>query len=130
MEINNLKNYIINICENIYKTLGSGYPEIIYQRALELELRIKNEVHYSSQHLAPIYYLGHYLGYGFVDLLIDKKLILELKSQKTKLNEKEETQIKNYMKNLKINDGLIINFNGEELEIKEIREEDGNTQTG
>jgi GxxExxY protein len=99
---------VINIATDIYNALGPGYNEVIYHKAFEVALRLQN-ITYQSEVITPIFYKGHNVGHGRVDLLINNNLILELKAI-ANLSNDSFVQIKNYMKHYNISEGLIINF--------------------
>ena len=108
-DINKLLNDIIIITNDIYNNIGPGYNEIIYHRAFEVALRL-NGISYNSEVITPIMYKGHNVGHGRVDLIINKVMIIELKAIANLNNNDSIIQIKNYMKQHNISDGLIINF--------------------
>jgi GxxExxY protein len=107
--INKLLNDIIIITNDIYNNIGPGYNEIIYHRAFEVALRL-NGIAYNSEVITPIMYKGHNVGHGRVDLIINNVMIIELKAIANLNNNDSIIQIKNYMKQHNISDGLIINF--------------------
>ena len=101
---------IIAIAKDIFETVGTGYNEIIYHKAFEVALRI-NGISYQSEVVTPIFYKGYNIGHGRVDLIIDNKLIIELKAiSNFNIDITANVQIKNYMNNYSITEGLIINF--------------------
>ena len=102
-------NSLISITNDIYNSLGPGYNEVIYHRAFEVALRL-NGINYESEVVCPINYKGHCVGHGKIDLIINKSLIIELKAITNLNNNEVFIQIKNYMKQYNINEGLIINF--------------------
>ena len=99
---------ITDLARHVYKTLGHGYSEAVYHRALEVALRKKN-IPYESERVVPITYEGHVVGNIRLDLVINNETIIELKTVTT-LREKEVTQLKNYMNITGLNSGLLINF--------------------
>lgn len=103
---------IAKIAKDVYKKLGSGHPEVVYDRAMQVGLRTA-KMRYDSQKVVELTYKGHYVGEGFPDLIVHigkKKIILELKAVGSNLGPGEERQIRNYMNILGINRGLLINF--------------------
>ena len=86
----NLQNYM----ERIFKTLGGGYKESVYQNALSHELRI-NGYFVSKEVNVPVLYQGVEVGVVRLDLLIENKYIIEFKALQ-KIGEKEKIQIKRY----------------------------------
>jgi GxxExxY protein len=108
-DINKLLNDIIVITNDIYNSIGPGYNEVIYHRAFEVALRL-NGISYDSEVVTPVIYKGHTVGHGRVDLIINEVMIIELKAIANLNNNDSIIQIKNYMKQHNISDGLIINF--------------------
>ena len=107
--INQLLNKLIVITNDIYNSLGPGYNEVIYHRAFEVALRL-NAICYESEVIVPVIYKEHTIGHGRIDLIANKQMIIELKAIANLNNSDSIIQIKNYMKQQNITDGLIINF--------------------
>jgi len=119
---------IRKIAGDVYKSLGSGFPEVVYDRAMQVGLRLQ-KIKYDSQKVVELKYKEHYVGEGFPDIIVNfgkDKVVVELKAVGAALGPSEEQQIKHYMKVLKIKHGLLINFQQPKkdgktsLEIKEI----------
>ncbi len=103
---------IKKIARDVYKTLGSGHPEVVYDKAMRIGLRLAG-IKYESQKVVELKYKGHYVGEGYPDIVIHfgkKKLIIELKAVGGEMGIPEEQQLLNYMKILGIKYGLLINF--------------------
>jgi len=122
-------NKIKRVARDVYKALGSGFDEKVYDKALQVGLRLA-KIKYENQKVVELKYKDHYVGEGYPDIIAHfgvKKLVLELKAVAGNLGPSEEQQIKNYMKILKIRDGLLINFQQpkkegkSQIEIREIR---------
>ena len=109
MDHNLLIQELTTIAIDIFNSIGPGYNEVIYHRAFEVSLRLKN-INYQSEIITPIFYKGHNVGHGRVDILVNNNFIVELKAISNFNNDTANTQIKNYMKHYSIKDGLIINF--------------------
>jgi len=100
------------LADEVYRELGSGFDERVYQKAMEVGLRLA-KIRYENQKVVELKFKNHYVGEGYPDLVLDingVKLVLELKAVAGKLGGKEEAQIRSYMKILKIPYGLLINF--------------------
>jgi GxxExxY protein len=100
------------IAEDVYRTLGSGFQEVVYDKAMQVGLRLA-KIKYESQKVVELKYKNHYVGEGFPDLVVQlgkDRVILELKAVGSTLGSGEEQQLKNYMKILKVKYGLLINF--------------------
>jgi len=101
------------IAEDVYQTLGSGFSEDVYDRAMQVGLRLAN-INYESQKVIELKYHDHYVGEGYPDLVVhlgnNDSLIVELKAISGELGASEEQQLRNYMNILKVENGLLINF--------------------
>jgi GxxExxY protein len=98
------------IAQDVYEELGSGQTESVYQCAMEVGLRLA-KLKYESQKVVEVKYHGHYVGRGAADLVVwsrKAKIVVELKS--VDLGTPEEKQLENYMKVLKVKEGLLISF--------------------
>ncbi len=121
-------NKIKKIARDVYKSLGSGHSEAVYDKAMRVGLRLAH-IKYDSQKVVELKYRDLSVGEEYVDIIAflgKDRLILELKSIGGSLGVSEEHQIKSYMRVLKIKNGLLINFQQPkkegktQLEIKEI----------
>jgi GxxExxY protein len=100
------------IAKQIFNELGSGFDEPIYQKAFEVELRLRH-ISYENIKIIPVFYKGYNVGEAKLDLFIyndTEKIVAELKAIANNLSPKEETQIRGYLKTLNTNNGLLINF--------------------
>jgi len=94
----------------VYKKLGSGFLEAVYQEALEIELR-QNNIPFVSQQELKISYNGIFLGSKYIaDIVCFNKIIIELKAV-SKINEQHKAQLLNYLKATGYKLGLLVNFN-------------------
>ena len=110
-----LTSKIIKSFYNVYNILGYGFLEIVYERAMVIEL---NKIDLKCERQKPInvYYDDENVGEYFADILVEKKVIVELKAVE-KLIKKHETQLYNYLKATDVEVGLVLNF-GEEAKFK------------
>ena len=109
-DINHLTSTIIEICIKIHYTIGPGCYEKVYEELLFYEISKRN-IPIERQLLMPISYEGLQLDDAYkLDLLIDKRLILEIKSVE-KIAAVHFKQIKTYLKLMNIKNGLLLNFN-------------------
>ena len=121
---------IKKIALDVYRTLGSGFSEEVYDKAMQVGLRLA-KIKYENQKVIELKYKDHCVGEGYPDLVVHlngSKVIVELKAVGSELGVAEEQQLKNYMKILKIKQGLLINFQQPgrkegktKLEIKEVK---------
>ena len=136
-EIKNLIEKVKECAKEVYQELGSGWPECVYQNAMEVALRERG-ITYESQRILPISFKGHIVGESKPDLVIWAKLkkekriaiVVDLKWDSS-VKEDHRIQIIKYIKELKkqlkpgeevFNTGFVINFIKPKSE--KIKEED------
>jgi GxxExxY protein len=105
---------IIGAAFRVHGTLGNGFQEVIYQRALELEFRVMS-MDYAREFEMPIYYLDQNIGIRRVDFLIQDKVSVELKAI-IKLEDVHIAQAINYLEAYNLEIGLLMNFGSKRLE--------------
>jgi GxxExxY protein len=103
-----LTSKIIGCAMKVHRTLGNGFQEVIYQRALEIELE-ENEIEYSREFEMPIYYRGKKIGTRRVDFLIHKTISVEIKAL-LRLEDVHFAQAINYHEAYNLEIGLLMNF--------------------
>lgn len=121
METKELKNQVKESAIQIYKELGAGYDESIYEEAMAIELR-ERKVPYEVERNTEIFYKGIKVGVHRLDFILDNKLVVELKAQ-TSITKSHEGQTRAYLKTLRLDDGMIVNFpypDKDEPDFKEI----------
>ena len=110
MQFDDLSRQVIGCAIEVHKTLGAGSLESTYEKCLVHELGLAG-FSYTAQELLPVNYKGVVLDCGYrLDLVVENKLIVELKSVE-KLQKIHEAQILTYMKLTGLSVGLLINFN-------------------
>jgi len=92
----------------VYRVLGYGFLEKVYERAMVIDLR-SGKVHLDQQVGIKVYYNGQIVGNYYADLLAEGKVIIELKAVDV-LAEEHELQLINYLKATDIEVGLLLNF--------------------
>lgn len=97
-----------SVADNIWSSLGPGYSESVYHRAFEVALR-DMRIPYETERIVPVFYLGQNVGNVRADLIIERDVVLELKSV-SKLNETYRIQTRNYLTLLGLTRGYLINF--------------------
>jgi GxxExxY protein len=110
---------IIGCAMKVHSFLGNGFQEVIYQRALEIELK-KVNLNFDRELEMPIFYDGIEIGGRRVDFMIGKELMVELKAV-SELNDNHLAQGLNYLVAYKVDKGLLINFGAKSLEVKRLR---------
>ena len=103
-----LTSNIINAFYFVYNILGYGFLEKVYENALAHELR-KRGYDVVQQAAIQVVYDGEIVGVYYADMLINNRVILELKAAK-KIVKQHEAQLLNYLKASQIDVGLLLNF--------------------
>ena len=113
-----LSSRIIGAAIEVHRELGPGFLESIYEEALKIELS-KQSMSYDSQKEIKIEYLGIEVGVHRLDLLVEKKIIVELKAVK-ELTDIHFAQLRSYLKAADLKVGLLLNFAQPTLEIRRV----------
>jgi len=115
-----LTHKIIGCAMQVHAFLGNGFQEVIYQRALTIEL-IKAGLNFQRELEVPIFYKEYLeaIGTRRVDFLVEGIVLVELKAQ-IELNDTHINQILNYLKAYKMEVGLLINFGEKSLKFKRL----------
>jgi GxxExxY protein len=111
-----LTEAIIGSAFEVYNILGYGFLEKVYQRALQVEL-LQRGYSAESEPAIKVKFKGVIVGDYAADLLVDDKVIVELKVAK-KYNPKDEPQLLNELKATEMKVGLLLNFGKEKVEFK------------
>jgi len=110
-----LTSKIIEAFYRVYNTLGFGFLEKVYENALKYELELM-QLKVAKQKPIEVFYKEIKAGEYFADLIVENKVILELKAAEN-LIEEHELQLINYLKATEIEVGLLLNF-GKKPEIR------------
>lgn len=110
-----LTEKIIGCAYKVYNQLGTGFLEKIYENALMIELR-KAGLSAQQQYPVKVYYDGVIIGDHVADIMVEDKVIIELKAV-NQLVRAHEVQLVNYLKATGLEVGLLINF-GDKITIK------------
>jgi len=110
-----LTEKIIEIFYKVYNRLGYGFLEKIYENAMIIELK-KGNINAISQFPIKVSYEGEIIGEYYADIMVDSKVIVEIKASK-RLIEENEAQLLNYLRATDIEIGLLLNF-GTKPEVK------------
>jgi GxxExxY protein len=116
MEEQKLTETIIGCAMKVHSTLGSGFLESVYQKALAHELR-KAGLKVESERPITVHYDSVAVGDFSADLLVEDLVMLELKANQA-LAPANEVQLVNYLTATGIEIGLLLNFGAERLEFK------------
>ncbi len=102
----------------VHKALGNGFQEVIYQRALEIEMCLAG-IEFSREFEMPIFYREEQIGTRRVDFLVEGVISVELKAI-TKLENVHFAQAINYLEAYNLEIGLLINFGETSLNFKRL----------
>ena len=102
----------------VHNDLGNGFQEVIYQRALAIEMRLSGLV-FEREMEMPIYYREQNIGTRRVVFFVEGCVMVELKAIE-KIIDVNKAQALNYLEAYHIADGLLINFGGLSLDFKRI----------
>lgn len=116
MKQKELTHKIIGCAYKVFNTLGFGFLESVYHKAILIELG-KANLKAESEKPLKAHYDGEVVGDFLVDILVEDSIILELKSVE-KLTKAHEVQLVNYLTALKKDVGLLINFGPSGVDVK------------
>jgi GxxExxY protein len=111
-----LTGKILEACFEVSNELGAGFLESVYEKALLVALRQK-DLNVESQVKLQVMFRGIVVGDYFADILVENKILLELKAVNA-LTKEHFAQILNYLKATNLEVGLIINFGNSKLEYR------------
>lgn len=109
---------IIGAAMKVHSFLGNGFQEVIYQRALEIELK-DSGLRFARELSMPIFYKGQQIGERRVDFFVEEKIMVELKAI-IQLENVHLAQAKNYLEAYNMHIGLLINFGSISLQFKRL----------
>lgn len=109
---------IIGCAMEVHRVLGNGFQEVIYQRALAIELT-NNGIEFSREHEMEINYKGQFIGLRRVDFFVEGRVMVELKAV-IQLEDVHLAQDINYLEAYGLPIGLLINFGSTSLQFKRL----------
>jgi GxxExxY protein len=118
MKHEELTHKIIGCAMNVHSALGNGFQEVIYQRALAIEMQ-KQNLEFQREMEMSIFYEGFDIGTRRVDFFVEENIMVELKAL-IKLEEVHLAQAMNYCQAYNLPIGLLINFGAKSLEFKRV----------
>ncbi len=113
-----LTSKIIGCAMEVHKRLGNGFQEVIYQRALAIEMGLAG-ITFSREYEMPIFYRDEQIGTRRVDFLVEGVISVELKAI-VKLEDVHFAQAINYLEAYNLEIGLLINFGETSLNFKRL----------
>lgn len=114
--INDLVTCMMDCAKAVRKQLGPGYLEAVYKNAMVIELRKRN-LPFLTEVPLNVLYDGIVVGSYKADIVVDNRLVLELKATNG-ITISNEVQLVNYLTATGIDDGFLINFGAEQLQFK------------
>ena len=114
----NISRLVIGCAMAVHRELGNGYLEVVYERALEIELKSKG-IRFERQVSLPVQYKGQPIGIFVADMVVAGGLIIELKASDS-ITPRDTAQLINYLKVSKFPVGLLFNFGQQSLQTKRL----------
>lgn len=108
LEHKDITDKIIGSFYDVYNELGFGFLEKVYENSMFIQLRSKG-LFVQKQQPVEVFFKDQKVGQYFADLVVDEKVIVELKAAEG-LREEHEAQLINYLKATNIEVGLLLNF--------------------
>ncbi|NJK98921.1 MAG: GxxExxY protein [Bacteroidales bacterium] len=109
---------IIACALEVHKILGNGFQEVIYQRALSIEMKLQGIAHKREEEM-EIFYKCEKIGTRRVDILVGEKISVEIKAI-IQMDDVHLAQAINYLEAYNLEVGLLINFGSKSLEFKRV----------
>jgi GxxExxY protein len=118
MKYEEVTGKIIGCAMKVHSTLGNGFQEVIYQRAMAIEMEMQG-LGFQREMEMEIFYEGRKIGTRRVDFFVEEKIMVELKAI-IKLEDVHLAQAMNYCQAYNLPVGLLINFGAKSLEFKRV----------
>ncbi len=116
--VNDITHKIIGCAMKVHSTMGNGFQEVVYQRALAIEMTFQG-LTFEREKEMDLSYRGIPIGSRRVDFFVEEKIMVELKAVEVILDV-HKAQAINYLEAYNMADGLLINFGGKSLEFKRV----------
>jgi len=118
MKHKDLTYKIIGCALEVHKYLGNGFQEVVYQRALAIEMSLQG-IEYSREHEMNLTYKGHNIGTRRVDFFVEDTIMVEIKAV-INLEDVHLAQAMNYVEAYNLEIGLLINFGSKSMQHKRV----------
>ncbi len=118
MKYGDITERIIGCAMKVHTTLGNGFQEVIYQRALAIEMEY-NGLSFEREKVMPIFYRNKKIGTRRVDFFVEQKIMTELKAI-INLEDAHLAQAMNYCEAYNMEIGMLINFGAKKLQFKRV----------
>ena len=109
---------IIGSAMEVHNILGNGFQEVVYQRALSIEMKLRN-IEHQREFEMPLFYKGIDIGQRRVDFLVENEISVEIKAI-INLEDVHLAQAMNYLEAYNLQTGLLINFGAKSLQFKRL----------
>ena len=109
---------IIGCAMEVHNILGNGFQEVVYQRALSIEMNLRN-IEQQREFEMPLSYKGFDIGSRRVDFLVMNEISIEIKAI-INLEDVHLAQAMNYLEAYNLQTGLLINFGAKSLQFKRL----------
>lgn len=109
---------IIGCAMEVHNILGNGFQEVVYQRALSIEMNLRN-IEHQREFEMPLSYKGFDIGSRRVDFLVMNEISIEIKAI-INLEDVHLAQAMNYLEAYNLQTGLLINFGAKSLQFKRL----------
>ncbi len=118
MQHEDITRTIIGCAMAVHRALGNGFQEVVYQRALGVEMELR-EINFEREKEVPLFYKDHEVGTRRMDFFVENQVMVELKAVIC-LEDVHLAQALNYLEAYNKDIGLLINFGSRSLEFKRI----------
>ncbi|MNQ83853.1 hypothetical protein D3C85_989550 [compost metagenome] len=118
MKHQDITQKIIGAAMEVHRTLGNGFQEVIYQRALEIEMHSMG-LNYQREYEMDIFYKKERIGGRRVDFFVENCIMVELKAL-IQMEDVHLAQAMNYLEAYNVEIGLLINFGSKSLQFKRV----------
>ena len=108
-DLEDLVQRTIGALLDVHRELGSGLSESVYAAAVQLELEARG-IPFESEKTVPVRYKGRLIGHHRIDLLVDRRLVVEIKSVES-IHSVHVAQVVSYLRVTGARIGLLVNFN-------------------
>ncbi|RRN76359.1 GxxExxY protein [Pseudoxanthomonas sp. SGD-10] len=113
-----LTGKIIGCALEVHKALGNGFQEVVYQRALAIEMHLQG-LSFEREKEMPLSYKGHNIGTRRVDFFVEDLIMVEIKAV-IQLEDVHLAQAINYLEAYNMEVGLLINFGSKKMDFKRV----------
>jgi len=117
-EQDKLTREIIGCAMEVHKVLGNGFQEVVYQRALSIEMKLRH-IEHQREFTMPLLYKGIDVGRRRVDFLVTHAISVEIKAI-SNLEDVHLAQAINYLEAYNLPTGLLLNFGSQSLQFKRL----------